>query len=157
MHGHIWRNWNIFVFCWLKLHVKRGGVIGGPLPAFHRKFHVFLAFRSFFSVFRHFSLSSGCFPFFYRSFSKQLSVLQSSQKYFSVFRRYFKVFRFSVTQKCHYLVSVTLLLSDFLQEFLLFQFSATFFVLFCLSAINITPLCRPCMRERGQYVTRKTR
>ena len=31
-----------------KIKVKRGKVIGGQFPAFHRKFYIFLAFHSFF-------------------------------------------------------------------------------------------------------------
>ncbi len=92
------------------LHVWGGGIIGGPFLAFHGKFHVSPAFRSFFSffpAFHHFSLSSGCFPVF-RSFSRQLSGFRSFQNQFWVFRRYFKVSRFSVTQKCHFPVSDTL-------------------------------------------------
>ncbi len=115
------------------LRYKRGGVIGGPFPAFRGKFHVFPAFRSFFSffpAFRHFSLSFGCFPVF-RSFSRQLSGFRSFQNQFSVFRRYFKVFRFSVTQKCHFPVSGTLLFSGFPQDF--FPFSGFPPLIWCFS------------------------
>ncbi len=98
-----------------RLAGKRGGVIG----AFRGKFYVFPALRSFFPCFLafcHFSLSFGCFPVF-RSFSTVLSVFHSFEKQFSFFRKYFQVFRFSVTQKCHFLVSRTLLFSGFPQNF----------------------------------------
>ncbi len=54
------------------------------------------------------------------------------------FRRYFQVFRFSVTQKCHVAVSGTLLFSVFHRIFVLFPIFS-FLVLFWLSAINIMP------------------
>ncbi len=109
------------IACGVMWTLYRGGAVGAPVPVFRGKFYAFPAFRSFFSCFPafcHFSLSFWCFPVF-RSFSKVLSGFRSFKKQFSA-----NIVKFSVTEKCHFPVSGTLLFSGFPQN--LSPFSATF-------------------------------
>ncbi len=86
------------------------GVIGGPFQLHAENFMFFrlsVAFFSCFLAFRHFSLSLGCFQ---KSFPVSAALKNS-------FLFYANIFKFSVTQKCNFLVSGTLIFSSFLQNF----------------------------------------